>query len=551
MAKARRGSLPERRAGSRRTSRSAWQAARPARRRLPARLAAMLRRAFDAPEAVRARRASRDAAAALRGCAPRRGRAAADRRLLGHRQERAGQRAAQAGASAAGPSSPASSTSSIASVPFAARGGRLSQLDSLVLAESPDVLETGARRLRDALGRNGKLIADLVPELELVIGPPAACAGAGAGRSQARFELVFRQFLQVFARSEHPLALFLDDLQWADAASLRLLRQVLAGGSARTCSSSAPTATTRSASCHPLLLTLDDLRKAGVARRRARPRAAQVETSSRCWATPCTWTRAAVRPLAEILVRKTDGNPFFLQQFLTALREQKLLRSTPSAAAGLGSMPGPGRRRFRQRRRPAGRADSPAVGRRTGSADIGRLHRSGVRARHVVSDSASAPGRAHRRDHGGAPEGLLRRRSTRATASSPKAHPKQTRSAKVLSPVLSLLARPRPPGGLRHRRRRAARSGPTRAWAAPARAGPAPSRATTSCSQVVRQLNLGLTSLTRRRWNAELARFNLRAGVKVASSGAHGSALELLRRCLDILGPTHGPTTTTWHIGRI
>ena len=154
-------------------------------------------------------------------------------------------------------------------------------------------MEDCARRLRDALGRNGKLIADLVPELELVIGPQPPVQALGPAESQARFELVFRQFLQVFARSEHPLALFLDDLQWADAASLRLLRQVLDGrATARTCSSSAPTATTRPGELHPLLLTLDDLRKAGVRIDELDPGAAAgSSTSSRCSATPCAWMR--------------------------------------------------------------------------------------------------------------------------------------------------------------------------------------------------------------------------------------------------------------------
>ena len=99
------------------------------------------------------------------------------------------------------------------SIPFAAVATACRSLIRAVLAESPAVLEDCARRLRDALGRNGKLIADLVPELELVIGPQPSVQALGPAESQARFELVFRQFLQVFARSEHPLALFLDDLQ--------------------------------------------------------------------------------------------------------------------------------------------------------------------------------------------------------------------------------------------------------------------------------------------------------------------------------------------------
>src|SRR5262249_48079930 len=114
------------------------------------------------------------------------------------------------------------------SVPFAALIAAGRSLVRSVLAESPEVMADVAQRLREAPGRNGRVIAELLPEIELVIGPQPAVQPLGPAESQARFELVFRQFLQVFARSEHPLAVFLDDLQWADAGSLRLLRQLVA-----------------------------------------------------------------------------------------------------------------------------------------------------------------------------------------------------------------------------------------------------------------------------------------------------------------------------------
>ncbi len=79
----------------------------------------------------------------------------------------------------------------------------------------------------EALGPNGRLIVDLVPELKFIIGEQPPVTELPPQDSQARFQLVFRRFIGVFARQEHPLALFLDDLQWLDAATLDLIEDLL------------------------------------------------------------------------------------------------------------------------------------------------------------------------------------------------------------------------------------------------------------------------------------------------------------------------------------
>ena len=79
----------------------------------------------------------------------------------------------------------------------------------------------------EALGPNGRLMTDLVPELRLIIGEQPPVPELEPLQAQSRFQLVFRRFTGVFARPEHPLTLFLDDLQWLDAATLDLLDDVL------------------------------------------------------------------------------------------------------------------------------------------------------------------------------------------------------------------------------------------------------------------------------------------------------------------------------------
>src|SRR6202022_1208903 len=83
------------------------------------------------------------------------------------------------------------------------------------------------KALREALGPNGRLMVDLVPELRLVIGEQSPLRGLPPQDAQGRFQLVFQRFIGVFARPEHPLALFLDDLQWLDAGTLDLLEHLL------------------------------------------------------------------------------------------------------------------------------------------------------------------------------------------------------------------------------------------------------------------------------------------------------------------------------------
>jgi predicted ATPase len=78
------------------------------------------------------------------------------------------------------------------------------------------------------LGSNGQLIVNLIPELELIIGAQLPVADLPPQETQARFHSLFHRFLGVFARSEHPLVLFLDDLQWLDAATLKLLEYLVA-----------------------------------------------------------------------------------------------------------------------------------------------------------------------------------------------------------------------------------------------------------------------------------------------------------------------------------
>ena len=122
-------------------------------------------------------------------------------------------------------------------IPYSTLAQAFQGLIRPLLGKSEAELAPWRDALREALGPNAGLIADLVPDVKLIIGEPPPVPELPPQDAQRRFQLVFRQFIGVFARPEHPLALFLDDLQWLDAATLDLLEDLLSRSDLRKSSS--------------------------------------------------------------------------------------------------------------------------------------------------------------------------------------------------------------------------------------------------------------------------------------------------------------------------
>ncbi|NJO07574.1 MAG: serine/threonine-protein kinase PknK, partial [Chloroflexaceae bacterium] len=195
-----------------------------------------------------------------------------------------------------------------------------------ILTEPEAVLVEWREQLTAALGVNGQVIVEVIPDLELVIGAQPEVPALGPQEAQNRFVLVFQNFLRVFTRADHPLVLFLDDLQWADSGSLKLLEQVLSDptqghlfiiGAYRDTEVPPGHAlwgivqTITQAGVAPQTLTLDVLTTAAVA--------ALVQDALHV-------ESATATPLAALMQQKTGGNPFFVGQFLKALYNEGLLR---------------------------------------------------------------------------------------------------------------------------------------------------------------------------------------------------------------------------------
>src|SRR5262249_6593436 len=192
---------------------------------------------------------------------------------------------------------------------------------------------------REALGPNGQLMVDLVPELTLILGAQPPVPALPPQDAQRRFHLVFRRFLGVFARPEHPLALFLDDLQWLDAATLELLADLLTQTEVRHVLLIGAYRDNDVTAAHPLRRTLEAICHAG-ARVQELVLAPLARDDVGRWmaeALSCDQERAAA--LAHLVHEKTSGNPFFAMQFLAALVEEGLLTFDHGAARWVWELP--------------------------------------------------------------------------------------------------------------------------------------------------------------------------------------------------------------------
>jgi predicted ATPase/signal transduction histidine kinase len=225
-----------------------------------------------------------------------------------------------------------------------------------LLTGSAESVAAWKERLVEALGAHGRLITDVIPEVEIILGVQPPVVELGPSEAQARFREIFQRFVEVFARPEHPLVLFLDDLQWADSASLKLLRLLVTGHDGG--ASQTPSAGSRCllvigayrdnevGEAHALSLTLEEIRKAGASVTDIWLGPLGPEHVGAIVAETLRCDEATAAPLSRLLVDKTGGNPFFLLQFLRSLHEDKLLQFDREArqwrwsGAEIARMPG-------------------------------------------------------------------------------------------------------------------------------------------------------------------------------------------------------------------
>jgi PAS domain S-box-containing protein len=218
-------------------------------------------------------------------------------------------------------------------IPYATLGQAFQSLVRALLTQSEAELDRWRDALREALGPNGQLIVNLVPELELVIGKQPAVAELPPQDAHNRFQMVFRRFLGAFARKEHPLALFLDDLQWLDAATLDLLEHLVTHPEVRHLLLVGAYRDNEVNPAHPLRRTLEAIRADDARVHEIVLEPLELDDVGRLIADALHCEPERARPLAELIQEKTGGNPFFAIQFFVALADEGLLAFDPVASA--------------------------------------------------------------------------------------------------------------------------------------------------------------------------------------------------------------------------
>ena len=207
-------------------------------------------------------------------------------------------------------------------VPYATLAQAFQSLIRQLLTKSETELGIWRQELRDALDQNGHLIVDLVPELKLIVGDQPPVPEVPPQDAQRRFQLVFRRFIGVFARQQHPLTLFLDDLQWLDAATLDLLEDLLTRSALQHLMLIGAYRDNEVDFAHPLMRKLEAIKGEGghVQEITLGPLALQHLEQLLADTLRCEPERNA--PLAAVVQAKTAGNPFFKIQFIASLAEE-------------------------------------------------------------------------------------------------------------------------------------------------------------------------------------------------------------------------------------
>ncbi|MDJ0707698.1 MAG: AAA family ATPase, partial [Leptolyngbyaceae cyanobacterium MO_188.B28] len=206
-------------------------------------------------------------------------------------------------------------------IPFSAFVQAFRGLMGQLLGESNAELTNWRSKILQALGENGQVIVDVIPELECIIGPQSSVPELSGAGGQNRFNLLFGKFVQVFTTKERPLVVFLDDLQWADSASLTLLKLLMEESDAGYLLVLGAYRDNEVFPAHPLMTAVDEIQKQGAhIHTLTLAPLSKVDVTQLVADTLLCGTEVAT-PLSQLIYQKTQGNPFFTTQFLRGLYE--------------------------------------------------------------------------------------------------------------------------------------------------------------------------------------------------------------------------------------
>lgn len=210
-------------------------------------------------------------------------------------------------------------------IPYAALIQAFQDLMQQILTESAERIEAWRSQLVEALGSNAQVIIDVIPDLERIIGPQPAVAPLSPSELQNRFHRMLRQFIRVFSQAEHPLVIFLDDLQWADLPSLKLIELIVSDPGSQHLLLMGAYRDNEVTATHPLVDTLKQIQQTAAIVHAIVLQPLNLYHVNQLIADTLRANLTQVAPLAELLFQKTQGNPFFLTQLLKSLHQEGFL----------------------------------------------------------------------------------------------------------------------------------------------------------------------------------------------------------------------------------
>ncbi len=214
-------------------------------------------------------------------------------------------------------------------IPYSALIQALRGLIREISVANKSGMERWKIRIRTALGPNGQLVTRVIPELEPMIGPQPPLPEMGALEARNRFTAVLLEFLDLFCEKTHPLVIFLDDLQWVDADTLKLVERIAQDPEKKPLLFLGAYRDNKVDAGHQLTAAIDVIKKTGQPLQRIPLKPLNPENISQLLVHTCHCRPEEAKPLAEVLARKTGGNPFFVSQFLTVLSEKELISYSP------------------------------------------------------------------------------------------------------------------------------------------------------------------------------------------------------------------------------
>ncbi|HEY9597482.1 MAG TPA: AAA family ATPase, partial [Cyanophyceae cyanobacterium] len=219
-------------------------------------------------------------------------------------------------------------------IPYSAIVNAFQELIRQLLTESEEQLKKWKEKILTAFGSNGQIIIDVIPEVELIVGEQLPVQELGPAETQNRFNLVFQNFIRVFCQPEHPLVIFLDDLQWVDSATLNLMELMMTDENTQYLFLIGAYRDNEVSPTHPLMMVLERIRQKGAIINQITLAPLELNHITHLIVETLSSDSQSVQPLAELIVRKTDGNPFFVNQFLKTLYQEDLLTfSAPHAGS--------------------------------------------------------------------------------------------------------------------------------------------------------------------------------------------------------------------------